>query len=65
MQTLHRSLNLAVMTALPKLTPHFYVIPIKVLIENSGKSNESGGEWIHAYVWLSTFAVHLKLSQHR
>ena len=25
---------------------------------------ESGGEWIHAYVWLSRFAVHLKLSQH-
>ena len=22
-----------------------------------------GGEWIHAYVWLSPFAVHLKLSQ--
>ena len=25
---------------------------------------ESGGEWIHIYVWLSPFAVHLKLSQH-
>ena len=25
---------------------------------------ESGGEWIHAYVWLSPFAVHLQLSQH-
>ena len=24
----------------------------------------SGGEWIHVYVWLSPFAVHLKLSQH-
>ena len=23
-----------------------------------------GGEWIHVYVWLSTFAVHLKLSQY-
>ena len=23
---------------------------------------EFGGEWIHAYVWLSPFAVHLKLS---
>ena len=22
------------------------------------------GEWIHVYVWLSSFAVHLKLSQH-
>ena len=25
---------------------------------------ESGGEWIHVYVWLSPFSVHLKLSQH-
>ena len=25
---------------------------------------ESGGECIHIYVWLSPFAVHLKLSQH-
>ena len=25
---------------------------------------ESGGEWIHVYVRLSHFAVHLKLSQH-
>ena len=25
---------------------------------------EVGGEWIHIYVWLSSFAVHLKLSQH-
>ena len=24
----------------------------------------SGGEWIHVYVWLSPFTVHLKLSQH-
>ena len=23
-----------------------------------------GGEWIHVYVWLSSFLVHLKLSQH-
>ena len=23
-----------------------------------------GGEWIHIYVWLSPFIVHLKLSQH-
>ena len=22
-----------------------------------------GGEWIHVYVWLSPFTVHLKLSQ--
>jgi len=26
---------------------------------------EFGGEWLHVYVWLSPFAVHLKLSQHR
>ena len=25
---------------------------------------EFGEEWIHAYVWLSPFTVHLKLSQH-
>ena len=25
---------------------------------------ESEGEWIHAYVWLSHCAVHLKLSQY-
>ena len=25
---------------------------------------EFGGEWIHVHVWLSPFAVHLKLSQH-
>ena len=24
---------------------------------------EFGGEWIHVYLWLSPFAVHLKLSQ--
>ena len=23
---------------------------------------ESGGEWIHVYVWLNPFAIHLKLS---
>ena len=25
---------------------------------------ECGGEWGHGHVWLSLFAVHLKLSQH-
>ena len=24
---------------------------------------EFGGDWIHVYVWLSPFTVHLKLSQ--
>ena len=27
-------------------------------------AGEFGGEWIHVYVWLSPFAVHLKLSLH-
>ena len=25
---------------------------------------EFGGEWIQVYIWLSPFAVHLKLSHH-
>ena len=25
---------------------------------------ESEGKWIHAYVWLSPFAIHLRPSQH-
>ena len=25
---------------------------------------EFGGEWIHVYIWLSLFPVHLRLSQH-
>ena len=28
------------------------------------RGEESGGEWIPVYVWLSPFAVHLKLLQH-
>ena len=46
----------------------------KVLLCSTGNSaqcyvaawmgGEFGGEWIHVYVWLSPFAVHLKLSQH-
>ena len=49
-------------------------ITSKDLLYNTGNSaqcyvaawmgGESGGEWIHVYVWLSRFAVHLKLSQH-
>ena len=27
-------------------------------------TGEFGGEWIRVYVWLSPFAVHLKLSLH-
>ena len=30
----------------------------------AGMGGEFGGEWIHVYVWLSLFTVHLKLSQH-
>ena len=46
----------------------------KVLLYSIGNSaqcyvaarmgGEFGGEWIHVHVWLSPFAVHLKLSQH-
>ena len=25
---------------------------------------EFGGEWLHVYIWLSPFIVHLKLSHH-
>ena len=30
----------------------------------AGMNGEFGGKWIHVYVWLSPFAVHLKLLQH-
>ena len=46
----------------------------KVLLYSTGNSaqcyvaawirGEFVGEWIHVYVWLSPFAVHLKLLQH-
>ena len=46
----------------------------KVLLCNTGNSaqcyvaawmgGEFGGKWIHIHIWLSPFAVHLKLSQH-
>ena len=46
----------------------------KALLDSAGTSaqchiaawigGEFGGEWIHVYLWLSPFAVHLKLSQH-
>ena len=29
----------------------------------AGMGGELGGEWMHVYVWLSPFTVHLKLSQ--
>ena len=50
------------------------LITNKVLLYSTGNSaqcyvaawigGELGGEWIHVYVWLSPFSVHLKLSQH-
>ena len=36
---------------------YFYILKIML-------GGEFGGEWIHTYVWLSPFAVHLKLWQH-
>ena len=49
-------------------------IPNKDLLYSTGNSaqryvaawtgGEFGGEWMHVCVWLSPFAVHLKLSQH-
>ena len=46
----------------------------KVVLYSTGNSaqcyvaacmgGEFGGEWIHVYIWLSPFAIHLKLSQH-
>ena len=32
--------------------------------EAAWMGGEFGGEWIHVYVWLSPFTVHLKLSQY-
>ena len=46
----------------------------KVLLHSTGNSGqcyvtawmggEFGKEWIHVHIWLSPFAVYLKLSQH-
>ena len=53
---------------------YFKWITKKDLLDSTGNSaqgyvaawmgGEFGEEWIHVYVWLSTFAVHLKPSQH-
>ena len=53
---------------------YFKSIKNKNLLYSTGNSaqryvaawmgGESGGEWIHAYVWPSHYAVHVKLSQH-
>ena len=34
------------------------------MLSGSWMRGEFGGEWIHVYVWLSSFSVHLKLSHH-
>ena len=34
------------------------------LLCGSLDGGESGEEWIHMYVWLNPFTLHLKLSQH-
>ena len=46
----------------------------KIMLYNTGNSaqcdvaawmgGEFGGEWLHVYVWLSPFAIYLKLSQY-
>ena len=53
---------------------YFKWITKKALLGSTGNSvqgyeaawmgGEFGEEWIHVYVWLRPFAVHLKLSQH-
>ena len=57
-----------------QLTTHLKWITSKDLLYSTGNSAQScmatwrgeefQGEWMHLYVWLSPFAVHLKLSQH-
>ena len=49
--------------------PYLKWVTSKDLLGSTGKyvaawmKRAFGGEWIHIYVWLSLFAVHLKLSQ--
>ena len=35
---------------------------IQTMISRITHRGEFGGEWIHVYIWLSSFAIHLKLS---
>ena len=62
------------LTSLECLSQHQVAdVPVQ-LLNSTGNSaqcyvaawmgGESGGEWIHVYVWLSPFPVHLKLSQY-
>ena len=54
-----------------KYTALFKMVTNKDLLYSIGNyvaawmGGEFGGEWIHAYVWLSSFSVYLKLSQYR
>ena len=34
------------------------------VLDDSMRGEEFGREWIHVYVWLNPFTVHLKLSWH-
>ena len=42
--------------------PTVYHRELCSVVCGSLERREFGGEWIHAYVWLSPFTVHLKLS---
>ena len=46
----------------PRIKPSFFVSP--ALPGGFFTITPPGGEWIHVYVWLSSFAMHLKLSQY-
>ena len=55
----------------PRCGPFYWEGPTVYSKRNSAQcfmaawvGEEFGGEWIHVNVWLSPFAVHLKLSQH-
>ena len=37
---------------------------LKVVWQPGWMGGEFGGDWIHVYIWLSPFVVHLKPSQH-
>ena len=40
-------------------------IPAALLGAGGLMGQETGGEWIYAYAWMSPFVVYLELSQHR
>ena len=45
-----------------KIIPYSTGISVQCYVA-AWMGEEFGREWIHVYVWLSPFAVHLKLSQ--